>query len=89
MAPVSIRDGLYPSQGDLFLWYKLRPPLQDVTDEEEIKDVITELDVMYGDGKPWYDFEKVKPEVSKGIEGKTDSVWLTYRKGVNRAFPLT
>lgn len=43
-APGSLTDGVRSAKSSVFLWYKLRPPLQDVTDDEEIQDVITELD---------------------------------------------
>lgn len=80
-APGSLTDGVYPNQPNVYLWYKLRPPLQDVTDDEEIQEVITEIDVLYGDGRPWYGFQRMDKEVTVGKRGK-DSVWLTYRRGV-------
>jgi hypothetical protein len=42
-APGSLVDGV-SSQRDLYLWYKLRPPLRDVTDDIEIQEAITEID---------------------------------------------
>lgn len=43
-APGSLTDGQRGSPKEVFLWYRLRPPLKDVTDDEEIESVITELD---------------------------------------------
>ena len=40
----SLVDGVYPRQKDIYLWYKLRPPLQDASDDEEIQEAITEID---------------------------------------------
>jgi hypothetical protein len=45
-APGSLVDGMSGGGKDVYLWYRLRPPLTDATDEEEIEDVITELDGM-------------------------------------------
>lgn len=43
-APGSLVDGVRGGGKDVYLWYRLRPPLTDATDDEEIEDVITELD---------------------------------------------
>jgi hypothetical protein len=82
----SMRHGVYPSQTPLYLWYKLRPPLQDATDDEEIEEAITEIDVLYGEDRPWYGFEKMDRPVVNSKEGVIDSVWVTYRKGVKRTW---
>lgn len=43
-APGSLVDGARNAKKDVYIWYKLRPPLSDATDDEEVQDVITELD---------------------------------------------
>jgi hypothetical protein len=45
-SPGSLVDGV-SSEKDLFLWYKLRPPLQDETEDQELEEIITEIDGWY------------------------------------------
>lgn len=82
-ASTSLTDGVRPKQPRLNLWYKLRPPVSLVSEDKAIEEVITEIDVLYGEGRPWYGFQKTNREIMKAT-AKTDSVWLTYRKGVKR-----
>lgn len=49
---------------------------------EEKQNLITEIDVTYGDGNPWFGFEKLSPATTERQEGLRENVWLTYRKGV-------
>lgn len=46
-APGSLVDGVRGGGKDVYLWYRLRPPLTDATDDEEIENVITELDGLF------------------------------------------
>ncbi|KZT07407.1 Metallo-dependent phosphatase [Laetiporus sulphureus 93-53] len=81
-----------PSGEKLYLWYKTDKTLAQMTMTERQTDLVTELDVLFGDNQPWYGFEKLDTPV---LEGKAiiqrESVWLTYRRGVKpvpRAPPL-
>ncbi|KZT52988.1 Metallo-dependent phosphatase [Calocera cornea HHB12733] len=65
------RNGVYPGQAALFLWYELGGE----------KEIITELDIIRGEGPAWYGFEKLSPAIIPR-SNKFDSVWLTYRRGV-------
>jgi hypothetical protein len=89
-ATTPINDGVRPKQRPIALWFKLRPPLQKVSDEKEIEEAITELDILYGDGRPWYGFRKAnRPVVA--TTPQAEGVWVTYRKGVKpvpKARPL-
>ncbi len=74
-----------PKGEKLFLWYYKNKTLGQMTAEERKNDLITEIDVTYGDDRPWYGFEKLAPPVAPK-DGKTENVWLTIRKGVKRMF---
>jgi len=50
--------------------------------EERQTQIITELDVLYGEDSPWYGFEKLEPPSTPENEGHVESVWVTYRRGV-------
>lgn len=52
---------------------------------EEKSELITELDVLYGDGQPWFGFDKLAPPTTEAQPGRRENVWLTYRRGVKRA----
>ncbi|KAF7430650.1 hypothetical protein PC9H_006359 [Pleurotus ostreatus] len=77
----STRDGVVHVP-KLFLWYHLGKTLQEMTNEERQKDLITELDILYGENPPWFGFSKVDPPITAEQEGRIQSVWLTYRRGV-------
>jgi hypothetical protein len=48
----------------------------------EMGEIITELDVVYGDDEPFFGFERVEGgKVLERKEGKWDSVDLAYRRG--------
>ena len=76
----SIRDGV-PRTPQLFLWYNLGPSSSNLSPDEK-GSLITELDVLFGDDRPWYGFEKLEPATTPGQEGRVESAWLTYRRGV-------
>ncbi|EIM92818.1 Metallo-dependent phosphatase [Stereum hirsutum FP-91666 SS1] len=88
-ADLSIRDGVYKTE-PLFLWFETGKTAGEMTAEEK-QNLITEIDVTYGDGNPWFGFEKLSPATTERQEGLRENVWLTYRKGVKavpRAPPL-
>lgn len=72
-----------PRGDELHLWYKAEKPLRDMTQQEKQSDLITEIDVLYGDDDPWYGFEKLeRPIAPTSDNSKLNAVWLTIRKGV-------
>ncbi|PAV20053.1 Metallo-dependent phosphatase [Pyrrhoderma noxium] len=79
MVPVSLRDGV-PRVPPLFLWYKLGPRMSYMSGEQKTN-IITELDVLFGDDRPWYGFERLTPPTTEAT-AHLDSAWLTYRRGV-------
>lgn len=48
---------------------------------EERSNIVTELDVLYGQDDPWYGFEKLQPATMQGTD-RLEPVWLIYRRGV-------
>jgi hypothetical protein len=82
-APRSLRDGVVRAP-PLFLWYLKDKTLQNVS-EDERQSLITELDVVYGDGDPWYGFERLSPPTTEK-SARDESVSITMRRGVKRAF---
>ena len=71
-----------PRGRKMFLWYKAEKTLQQMS-EQEMKNIITEIDVIFGEDEPWYGFEKVEPPVAEGQVLST-SVYITVRRGVKR-----
>ena len=68
----------------LFLWYKAEKTAREMTDDEKKNDLITELDVTYGEDTPWYGFEKLSPPTTPEIKNKRQSAYITFRRGVKR-----
>ncbi|KAF5383758.1 hypothetical protein D9615_003505 [Tricholomella constricta] len=87
-AAMSLRAGVFRAP-PLYLWYRMgKTPLE--MSPTERANVITELDVLYGEDVPWYGFEKLHPPTMPQ-KGKVEATWLTYRRGVKippRAPPL-
>src|ERR1700761_1691643 len=79
--PISIRDGVIGAT-PLFLWYHLGPPLRELSGPADKNKLVTELDVLFGESKPFWGFERLETPINEGKEGKLDPVWLTYRRGV-------
>lgn len=57
--------------------------MQEMSAEEK-KNIITEIDVIFGEDRPWFGFEKLEPAVTPEQEGSVSSVFVTYRRGVKR-----
>lgn len=77
-AGTSLRDGIV-GQAALYLWWKLGPTRQQLS-QNETRNLITELDVVYGAGPPMYGFETLDPEVTAG-RADVDPVKVAYRRG--------
>ncbi|KAI0072805.1 Metallo-dependent phosphatase [Panus rudis PR-1116 ss-1] len=72
-----------------YIWYKAEKMLRQMSDADK-QNMITEIDVMFGDDKPWYGFEKVEPPAAPQ-QNFAAGVWVTIRRGVKpppRAPPL-
>ena len=82
---LSIRDGVR-GEPPMFLWYKTGKTARELSAEEKRNDLITELDVLYGDDRPWYGFTKLEPSVTIHKAHRVEDEWLTYRKGVKRMY---
>jgi hypothetical protein len=123
------RDGVWPKQKPLRLWYKTKAANQegksrvdgsrtyskrgnwwqwdssddveegvdaeDPVQEEEptnqdASEIITELDILYGDARPFFGFERVKngPILSTDPQ-KHESVDLVFRRGNPRTSPIS
>lgn len=78
-----------PRGEKLYLWYNRAKTLADLTTEERQNQLITEIDVTYGDDRPWYGFERLeRPVTSSDASKHLESVWLTVRKGVKRTYSV-
>lgn len=76
-----------PRGEKLFLWYNKNKTLSEMAQSERQNNLITEVDVTYGDGEAWYGFEKLeRPVASKDEAKKLEDVWLTIRRGVKRQY---
>lgn len=75
----SLRSGLIGIP-PLYLWYKTSKTAGDMTPAEKAN-LITELDVLYGEDIPWYGFEKIEP-ATLPKRSNVKSTWITYRTGV-------
>lgn len=81
----SLRAGIRGMK-PLFLWYKVGKTAGDMTASERA-DLITELDVLYGEDMPWYGFELLQPATIEQ-QGKVEATHICYRRGVKSALPL-
>ncbi|KAG9125890.1 hypothetical protein FRC07_005748 [Ceratobasidium sp. 392] len=76
-----LTDGIYPRVKNRRLWYTTQKPYANATKEDELDDVVTELDIVYGDGEPFWGFERVQGLIFPGKPGKSLPVSLAMRKG--------
>ncbi|KAF9026073.1 Metallo-dependent phosphatase-like protein [Rhodocollybia butyracea] len=76
----SVRTGIYHAP-PLFLWYHVGKTAGDMSTEEK-NQLITEIDVLYGDDVPWWGFERLQSATTPKVEGRTVSTYITIRKGV-------
>ncbi|KAI0917949.1 hypothetical protein AcV5_002750 [Taiwanofungus camphoratus] len=87
-----VSRSISPAGEKLYLWYKTEKTLAQMSANEQQNELVTELDVLFGDDQPWYGFEKLdRPVLEQKAIIKRESVWITYRKGVKpppRAPPL-
>lgn len=65
----------------MYLWYLPGKTMNEMNAEEKAN-LITEVDVLFGEDRPWYGFEKIEPPVTPEKEGRQESVYVTYRRGV-------
>lgn len=77
-AGTSTREGV-KSQEPLYLWYRLGPSLREL-DKNQTKNLITEMDVIYGPGPAMHGFQSLEPDIT---EGRTDvePVKIAFRRG--------
>jgi hypothetical protein len=116
MSKGDYRDGVWPRQEELRLWYKTRPGNQEgkvkgkvhhlqrgeakrreveiaagmdsldvrsnKSDHDPLDVIITEIDVLYGDGRPSWDFQRAdNGPVVEAVARKHDSVDIVFRRG--------
>src|SRR6266404_9350017 len=80
-ADISLRDGVVRAPA-LYLWYRKDKTLGDMSDDER-QSLITEVDVIYGDGEPRYGFERLSPPTTEK-SARSVPVSITVRRGVKR-----
>ncbi|CAE6540487.1 unnamed protein product [Rhizoctonia solani] len=76
-----LTDGIYPRVKNRRLWYTVQKPYANATQGEELDQVITELDVLYGDDEPFWGFKRVEGVIYPGRPGKAVPISLVTRKG--------
>ena len=64
----------------LYLWYKTGKTSGNMSPEEKAN-IITEIDVLYGEDVPWYGFEKLEPPTLEQTT-RAEATWVTIRRGV-------
>lgn len=69
------------------IWYTTQKPYANATEEEQLDEVVTELDIVYGDSEPFWGFERVDGLIYPGREGKSLPISLLARKGFTRTSP--
>jgi hypothetical protein len=82
-----LRSGVWPQQETLKLYYKLSETPIGMDDrkrqESEQEEVVTDLDVVFGDDDPFYGFERVIGGPVVAAEGdRWESVDIAYKRGV-------
>lgn len=82
-ASKSVRAGV-PRTAPLYLWYKAGKTAQEMTEVEKRHDLITELDVLYGEDTTWYGFDRLEPPTTEQVKNKIEGTYITYRRGVKR-----
>ncbi|KAG8690860.1 hypothetical protein FRC11_008574 [Ceratobasidium sp. 423] len=76
-----LTDGIYPRVKNRRLWYSLQKPYANATQGEELDDVVTELDILYGEDEPFWGFKRVEGVIYPGRPGKSVPMSLVARKG--------
>lgn len=78
-ASTSLREGVI-GQPALYLWYRLGPPMGQLN-ATEVDNLITEIDVVNGEGPPFYGFEKVSPQLSTARSTQGENSYMTFKRG--------
>ena len=50
----------------------------------DANNIITEVDILNGEGPPFWGFEKMDTPLSVGRDSTRQNVYMTYKKGVKR-----
>lgn len=81
-----LHSGIWPTQKESRIWYKLQE--QSWANDRrqgmslDFGEIVTEVDVVYGDDEPFYGFSRVNGgKVLDAKLGKWDSVDLAFRRG--------
>ncbi|KAI0085829.1 Metallo-dependent phosphatase [Irpex rosettiformis] len=88
---VKVSKPVSPRGPKRYLWYLKGKTMAEMSNEEK-RNIITEIDVTYGDDVAWYGFDHLVPPVAdKDSAKKLEAVSLTIRRGVKlppKAGPL-
>ncbi|KAJ3859665.1 Metallo-dependent phosphatase-like protein [Lentinula novae-zelandiae] len=77
----SLRTGVYHAN-PLFLWYHVGKTAGEMTSEDKGQ-IITEIDVLFGEDVPWWGFEKLEPPTMYKKDDIVEGTYITIRKGVH------
>lgn len=83
-----LHSGTWPTQPELRMWYHTRKPnspggvaSDHLSPREDRKEIITEIDLLYGEGPPFFGFERAVGDLIMKSEGhRWEQVSLTYRR---------
>lgn len=78
---MSLRAGILRAP-PMYLWYRVGKTAGEMTAEEKAN-IITEIDVAFGEDDPWYGFEKIQPP-TMSANGNVQPVHIAIRRGVKR-----
>ncbi|KAF8826081.1 hypothetical protein HHX47_DHR6000436 [Lentinula edodes] len=77
----SLRTGVYHAN-PLFLWYHVGKTAGEMTSDDKGQ-IITEIDVLFGEDVPWWGFEKLEPPTMYRKDDIVEGTYITIRKGVH------
>lgn len=81
---MSLRAGVIHAP-PLYLWYHVGKTASEMTPMER-QNIVTEIDVGFGNDDAWYGFEKLQPPTTMG-HNKVQDAFVLVRKGLKRALP--
>ncbi|KAH8832657.1 Metallo-dependent phosphatase-like protein [Flagelloscypha sp. PMI_526] len=82
-ADMSVRNGLKDVE-HVYLWYHVGKTAAEMNEQEKAN-LITEIDILYGEDIPWYGFEKLEPPAIPFVKGRLEAIHVTTRRGVKQA----
>jgi len=83
-ANLSLRAGVVRA-APLYLWYHVGKTASEMTPKDR-QNIVTEIDINFGNDDPWYGFEKLQPPTTIG-HNKVENVFVSVRRGLKCELP--